>query len=163
MSNWIHASFHLFIKKRQSFHVNKLLSNVLTSCPNCGFSCDLFIPLVSIKWTEVRTQNRDLLANEIKDRRGIPYPMIKTHPLWRKAHCSDFKRYSLCLIWIPRFSCYDENVPILFQAKKNWGLSGAARPRLATGAMPQSRAAMVAAVDMGSGWDPSRLRHVTAS
>lgn len=81
----------------------------------------------------------------------FPTPMIKTHPLPRKAHCSDFKHYSLCLIWIPRFPCYDEKVPVLLQAKKNLGLSGAARPRLATGAMPRSVEIMVAAVGISSG------------
>lgn len=90
-----------------------------------------------------------LLANEIKDRRGIPYPHDKNPPTAEES--SDFKHYSLCLIWIPQFSCYDEKVPVLLQAKKNLGLSGAARPRLATGAMPWSIAVMVAAAGIGSG------------
>lgn len=99
---------------------------------------------------EVRAQPKNRLQMISRTDEEFPTPIIKTHPLPRKAHCSDFKHYSLCLIWIPRFSCLEEKVPVLLQAKKNLGLSRAARPHLATGAMPWSIAVTVAAAGIGS-------------
>lgn len=78
----------------------------------------------------------------------FPIPIIKTHPLLWKAHCSAFKHYGLSLVWIPWFYCYNEKVPVLLQAKKILGLSGADRPCLATRSMPWSRAVMVAAAEI---------------
>lgn len=128
----------------------------MTSSPNRGCNYDLLVPPVSVRRTEVGTQDRNCSQTKPRTDEEFPTPTIKAHPLLRKARCSDFKHCSLCLIWIPWFSCCDEEVPVLLQTKKNSGLSRAARPCGATEAVPWSPAVTAAAAAVGSGCDPGR-------